>query len=76
MAPHYNEPRHNEDPVIKINIWKPGRITVKHVETSPAEYNEPTIQMVDRPNTTPIGQDRETLLLKIHFDKHNLYRQF
>ena len=29
-------PRYNEDPVITNNIWKPGRITVKYVETNPA----------------------------------------
>ena len=29
-------PRYNESPVITINIWKPGRITVKYVETNPA----------------------------------------
>ena len=27
---------HNGDPVITKNIWKPGRITVKYVETNPA----------------------------------------
>ena len=40
MAPRYNEPRYNEDPVITNNIWKPGRITIKYVEMSPAD-NEP-----------------------------------
>ena len=33
------EPRYNEDPVITNNIWKPGRITVKYVETNPAIMN-------------------------------------
>ena len=42
VAPLYNEPRYNEDPVITNNIWKPGRITVKYVETNPAIMN-PTI---------------------------------
>ena len=36
MAPRYNEPRHNEDPVIKNNIWKPDRI---YAETNPAITN-------------------------------------
>ena len=39
VEPHYNEPRYNEDPVIKNNIWKPGRFTVKYVETNPAITN-------------------------------------
>ena len=80
VAPRYNEPRYNEDPVITNNIWKPGRITVKYGETNPAitnwfwrsqwtihpdnEYfvlslavgkNDMMIQIVDQPNTTPIG---------------------
>ena len=42
VAPRYNEPRYNEDPVITNNIWKPGRITVKYVETNPVITN-PTI---------------------------------
>ena len=33
------EPGYNEDPVITENIWKPGRITVKYVETNPAVMN-------------------------------------
>ena len=36
VEPCYNEPRHNEDPFITNNNWKPGRITVKYVETNPA----------------------------------------
>ena len=39
MELRYNEPRYNEDPVITKNIWKPGRITVKCVETNPAIMN-------------------------------------
>ena len=35
VAPRYNEPRYNEDPVLTNNIWKPGRITVEYVETNP-----------------------------------------
>ena len=34
MAPRYNEPRDNEYPIITNNIWKPGRMTVKYVETN------------------------------------------
>ena len=39
MGPRYNEPRYNEDPVKTSNIRKPGRITVKYVETNPAITN-------------------------------------
>ena len=39
VAPRYNEPCYNEDPVITNNIWKPGRITVKYGETNPAITN-------------------------------------
>ena len=47
MEPRYNEPRYNEDPVIKNNIWKPGRFTVKYVETNPAitkDFDGPNVQ--------------------------------
>ena len=36
VEPRFNEPRFNEDPVITNNIWKPGRISVKYMETNPA----------------------------------------
>ena len=39
VKPRFNEPRHNEDPVITNNIWKPGRISVKYMETNPAITN-------------------------------------
>ena len=39
VAPRYNEPLYSEDPVITNNIWKPGRIAVKYVETNPAIMN-------------------------------------
>ena len=39
VAPRDNEPCYNEDPVITNNIWKPGKITVKYVETNPAITN-------------------------------------
>ena len=38
VAPRYNEPRYNKDPII-MNIWKPGRITVTYGETNPAITN-------------------------------------
>ena len=36
VEPRYNEPRYNEHPVITNNILKPGRISVKYMETNPA----------------------------------------
>ena len=39
VAPRYNELRYNEDPVRTKNIWKPGRIRVKYVETNPVKTN-------------------------------------
>ena len=42
VAPRYNKPRYNEDPVTTNNIWKPGRITVKYGETNPAITNPAT----------------------------------
>ena len=51
VAPRYNEPRYNEDPVITNNIWKPGRITVKYVETNPAITKSPLKRIeFDGPN--------------------------
>ena len=43
----YKLPRHNEYFVLLLAVSK----------------NDIMIQMVDKPNTTPIGQDRETLKL-------------
>ena len=34
VAPRYNEPHYNKDPIITNNIWKSGRITVKYGETN------------------------------------------
>ena len=39
VAPRYNEPHYDEDPVITNDIWKPSRSTVKYVETNPAITN-------------------------------------
>ena len=43
-----NLPRYNEYFVLSLTVGK----------------NDTMIQMFDKPNTTPIGQDRETLTLK------------
>ena len=47
-VPTHNLPRYNEYFVLSLAVRKNGMM----------------IQMVDRPNTTPIGQDRETLTFK------------
>ena len=44
----HNLPRYNEYFVLSLAVGK----------------NDMMIQMVDKPNTTPIGQDRETLTFK------------
>ena len=41
VAPCYNKPRYNEDPIMTNNIWKHGRITVKFGETNPAIMKSP-----------------------------------
>ena len=41
VEPRYNEPCYSEDPVTMNNIWKPGRITVKYMETNPAMTKSP-----------------------------------
>ena len=44
----HNLPRYNEYFILSFAVSK----------------NDTMIQMVDKPNTTPIGQDRETLTFK------------
>ena len=48
MLPTHNLPRYNEYSVLSLAVSK----------------NDMMIQMVDKPNTTPVGQDRETLTFK------------
>ena len=48
MIPKHNLPSYNEYFVLQLTVSK----------------NEMVIQMVDKTNTTPIGQDRETLTFK------------
>ena len=48
MVPKHNLPRYNEYFVLSLTVRKDGMM----------------IQMVDRANTTPIDQDRETLTFK------------
>ena len=43
------ESRYNEDPVITRNVWKPGRITVKYLETNLAiaiDFDGPNAQFI------------------------------
>ena len=47
----HNLHRYNEYSVLSLAVGK----------------NDIMIQMVDKPNTTPIGQDRETLTSKLYF---------
>ena len=92
VAPPYNEPRYNEDPVITNNMK--ARQSYSKICGNKPRYNEMIltipmhnlphyngyfvlsiavrkngmmIQMVDRQNTTPIGQDRGTLTFKALF---------
>ena len=48
MVPTHNLPRYNEYFVLSLSVSK----------------NDMMIQMADKPNTTRIGQDRETLTFK------------
>ena len=48
MVPMDNLPRYNEYFVLLLTVSK----------------NDVMIEMVDKPNTTPIGQDKETLTFK------------
>ena len=47
-VPMHNLPRYNEYFVLSLAVGK----------------NDMMMQLVDKPNTTPIGQDRETLTFK------------
>ena len=57
----HNLPRYNEYFVLWLALSKNGMM----------------IQMVDKPNTTPIGQDRETLTFKaLHYLNVTVHAQF
>ena len=60
--PRYNEPRYNEFilTVLKHNLPRYNEYFVLSLTVS---KNDMMIQMVHKTNTTPIGQDRETLTL-------------
>ena len=51
MVPTHNFPHYNKYFVLSVAVSK----------------NDMMVQMVDKPSTTPIGQDRETLTIKALF---------
>ena len=66
----YNEPRYNKVPAIMNRFWRSQR-TVYSATTNilssvslAVSKNDMMIQMFDKPNATPIGQDRETFTFK------------
>ena len=61
--PRYNEPRYNEL-ILKVSTHNLPRYNEYFVLSLAVSKNDRMIQMVDKPNTTPIGQDRETLTFK------------
>ena len=67
--PCYNERRYDEIPTITNWFWWSQctilpRYNEYFVLSLAVGKNDMVIQMVDKPNTTPIGQDRETLTFK------------
>ena len=61
--PGYNEPRYNEL-ILTVPMHNLPRYNEYFVLSLAVGKNDMMIQMVDKPNTTPIGQDRETLTFK------------
>ena len=68
--PRYNEPRCNKVLAIMKRFWRSQR-TVYSATTKilfsvslAVSKNDMMIQMFDKPNATPIGQDRETFTFK------------
>ena len=45
-------------------MWNLSRYNEYFVLSLAVSKNDMMVQMVDKPNTTPIGQDRETLTFK------------
>ena len=56
----YNEPRYNEW-ILTVPTHNLSRYNEYFVLSLAITKNDTMIQMVDKPNTTPIGQDWETL---------------
>ena len=61
--PRYNEPRYNEL-ILTVPMHNLSRYNEYFVLSLAVSKNDTMIQMVDEPNTTPIGQDMETLTFK------------
>ena len=68
--PRYNELRHNKIPSITNRFWWSQR-TIYSATTNilssvslAVSKNDMMVQMFDKPNATPIGQDRETFTFK------------
>ena len=75
VAPRYNKPQHSKDPVIMNNISKPGRITVKYVETNPAITKSPLYQIdFDGPNAQ-FSRYTEYFVLSLTLGKHDMMIQ-
>ena len=57
VAPCYNESRYNKDPIITNNVamWNLSRYNEYFVLSLAVSKNDMMIQMVDKPNATPIG---------------------
>ena len=60
---HYNEPRYN-GLILTVPMHNLPRYKEYFVLSLAVGKNGMMIQMFDKPNTTPIGQDRETLTFK------------
>ena len=59
----YNEPRYNEL-ILTVPMHNLPRYNEYFVLSLAVGKNDMMIQVVDKPNTTPIGQDMETLTFK------------
>ena len=67
--PRYNEPRYNEIPgynklILTVPTHNSPRYYEYFVLSLAFSKNDMMMQMVDKPNTTHIGQHRETLTFK------------
>ena len=57
--PRYNEPRYNES-ILTVPKHNLRRYNEYFVLSLAVGKNDMMIKMFDKPNTTPVGQDRET----------------
>ena len=63
----WNKPRYNELILTVLTGPNLSRYNVYVALSLVVSKNDMMVQMVDKPNTTPIGQDRETLTFKALF---------